>query len=123
MADCSKTLDFLREHNRMCDGFVCKDCPMGRENRPQTSEEYCGDFVNNHTEDAIAIVQKWSDEHPVMTWEGKLRELLPHAPIAEIMYEYCPQQIFGDPAPFDIDCEGEGTEPCLACWRSEYKEE
>ena len=78
-------------------------------------------MLKEHPDDAIAIVQKWSDEHPVLTWQGKLKELLPHAPIAELMNDYCPAQIFGNEAPKSTDlCESQAA--CVKCWNSEYKE-
>lgn len=118
MADCTKTVEFIRELVRLCDSnSLCSGCPLHNE------QESCEGTPSEYlSEDAISIVQKWSDEHPVMTWAGKLRELLPHAPIGQIMDEYCPYQIFGDHAPYKEDCEAEGPANCLDCWSGEYKE-
>ena len=52
--DCNKTLDFSHEYNRLCHSFDCEECPMHTR---------CAD-VSDITEEHIAIVQKWSDEHP-----------------------------------------------------------
>lgn len=53
--DCNKTLDFSHEYGRMCHCFPdCKECPL-HTRCPETS-----DITAEH----IAIVQKWSDEHP-----------------------------------------------------------
>lgn len=52
--DCSKTLDFVHEFTRMCDGG-CRACPL------QYRKECT---LRKVTEKTIAIVQKWSDEHP-----------------------------------------------------------
>ena len=52
--DCSKTLDFVHEFTRMCDGG-CRACPL-------LYRKEC--TLRKVTEKTIAIVQKWSDEHP-----------------------------------------------------------
>lgn len=55
--DCAKTLDFAHESKRLCDSSpCCSECPMDGMNCL-----YSGLWVN---EKNIAIVQKWSDEHP-----------------------------------------------------------
>lgn len=57
--DCTKTIDCIHEYHRLCCDFHsagcendCPFCDMGN----------CGlDFFD---EDKIALLQKWSDEHP-----------------------------------------------------------
>ena len=51
--DCSKTIDYAHEFTRMCDDG-CGVCPLYKAG--------CG--LKKLTEETIAIVQKWSDEHP-----------------------------------------------------------
>lgn len=53
--DCTKVLDYYHEFNRMCHSSTCVECGIGDEKR-------CGDVTN----ETIAAVQKWSDEHPVL---------------------------------------------------------
>ena len=118
MVDCTKTADFLREFGRMCGNGNCQECPIWREKAIAIP---CVNYIQNHQAEVLAIVQKWSDEHPAQTWAGKLRELLPHAPIAELMNDYCPAQIFGNEAQKSTDlCESQAA--CAKCWNSEYKE-
>lgn len=53
--DCNKTLDFSHEYKRMCHCFDrCEGCPLNT---------WCPE-MSDITEEHIAIVQKWSDEHP-----------------------------------------------------------
>lgn len=113
MADCKKTVEFLREWSRMCDAHEeCATCPLDEP----TSGRGCD--VCNIPDDAIAIVQKWSDEHPVMTWAGKLRELLPN--FTGMPHNYCPSLFFGNHAPSGCgDCNDIA---CVDCWNGEYKE-
>ena len=57
MANCNNTLDYIREHNRMCSTYRRCDngCPLkGKE---------CSE-IKEMTEKHIDIVQKWSGEHP-----------------------------------------------------------
>ena len=57
--DCSKTLDFSKEFDRLCNTYIaaeCKGCPL--ENSHYSCDGY------DVTQKVIDIVQKWSDEHP-----------------------------------------------------------
>lgn len=62
--DCSDTITFLREYRRMCNNhFFChKGCQID-----QLRSKYnlsCVVCLEEHPEEAVALVQKWSDEHP-----------------------------------------------------------
>lgn len=122
MADCTKTAEFLREWKRLFDNteiISLKDPKKPKE--VLVYNQIMSDL--EHPEQTIRYVQKWSDEHPVMTWKGKLRELLQNGPIAQLTDEYCPFQLFGDHAPCRDTCYAEGTDACDECWNGEYKEE
>ena len=58
--DCTKTLDFIHEYYRLCGlhpSGCDNDCPLcGMDN--------C--HLDSFNEDKIALLQKWSDEHPEM---------------------------------------------------------
>lgn len=58
--DCTKTRDCIHEYHRVCDSHPagCEiSCPL------IGADEICGfDIFEN--EDNIALLQKWSDEHP-----------------------------------------------------------
>lgn len=117
MADCTKTVEFLREWKRMCDGTICRRCGIGEANDSVTMS--CRRYVMTYPEDAIDIVQKWSDEHPALTWAGKLRELLPNANIDGLVCGTCPRDLFGGDAPVNYtNC----VNKCSDCWNGEYKE-
>ena len=56
--DCTKTLDYFHEKERLCDSFIneeygCTKCPLFKFYRCTIA-----------TEEYISIVQKWSDAHP-----------------------------------------------------------
>lgn len=73
MIDCSKAENYFAEKQRMAKkhklnhgGYACKlncaDCPLSHLNNGSTM--LCSDFETLYPERAVAIVQKWSDEHP-----------------------------------------------------------
>ena len=73
MIDCSRTENYFAEKQRMTKkhklnhgGYACKlncaDCPFSYLNNGSTM--LCSDFETLYPERAVAIVQKWSDEHP-----------------------------------------------------------
>lgn len=67
MADCSKTEVFLAEWNRMCESVViCDDCYMRNlvDGMKCTSKSLCMLAVLRSKEEAIKIVQEWSDNNP-----------------------------------------------------------
>ena len=93
MIDCSKTVNFLKENDRMChsiiNGSECgTSCLLSYEN----NGTYCGcnEFMLHYPEKAIAIVQKWSDEHPQRTY---LSELLRTFPNVELNCNGTPKRI------------------------------
>lgn len=118
MADCTKTAEFIRELVRMCDSNdACSSCPLH-----DAKHGACGGTpTESLSEDAIAIVQKWSDEHPVMTWEDKLKELLPNVDMGKIIGTCCPYNLLGGKAPNMETCRS--ALECVYCWNGEYKEE
>lgn len=115
MIDCSKTVNFLKENDRMChsiiNGSECgTSCLLSYEN----NGTYCGcnEFMLHYPEKAIAIVQKWSDENPQRTY---LSELLRTFPNVELNCNGTPKRIH---CPHhlglkDIDNCDKG---CVECW-------
>lgn len=126
MADCSKTVDFLREWKRMCDNKVfselCTCCPMNYKGTGH-ADMTCSMYARAYPDDAIAIVQKWSDEHPVLTWLDMLKKSFPNADAVAMVAKTCPGWTFGTgPNMFETECTGKQEYRCGACWLSEYKE-
>lgn len=63
MADCSKTVDYLREKDRMCKMF--EHCADGCLFHIAGSESMnCEMYENSEPEKAVAIMQNWSDNNP-----------------------------------------------------------
>lgn len=77
--DCSKTVNFMPEKERMCGSFDdCLDCPLNSINN--SVGVGCEMLVASHTDKALEIVQKWSDEHQPKTYTEDFFEKFPSAP-------------------------------------------
>lgn len=122
MIDCSITKNYLAEklrmtkkHNRMCD-IDCDDCPLNSKNNGVHT--LCKDFESLYPDKAIAIVQKWSDEHPPKTY---LSEFLRHYPNALLDDDgmpklFCPHRL-GLMSADDYRTDGD----CIKCWNQPIK--
>lgn len=59
MADCSKTVDFFKEKDRMCKMYACSEaCPF------TGLLKSCHRLMQKEPETAVEVVQRWSDAHP-----------------------------------------------------------
>lgn len=115
MADCSKTDVFLTELKRMCDSIVCSECEYGRSTEP------CRALIMDNYEEALRIVQKWSDEHPApkqKTYADVFRGKFPNQHIDHTNPKWwrriCRLDLFGGVCKHG-DCE--------KCWKEPYKED
>lgn len=92
MIDCLKTENYFAEKVRMTkkhkinDGACicelnCTECPLSSLNNGTTDNMACSDFETLYPEKAIAIVQKWSDEHPQKTYLTELLKIFPNTPL------------------------------------------
>lgn len=88
--DCSVTVKYLRERERMCafhgSDKCAEDCPMSSQNNGKKCG--CRPFECEYPEAAVEIVQAWSDEHPVKTRLDDLLEKHPHAKISDLNTPY-----------------------------------
>lgn len=92
MIDCLKTENYFAEKRRMTKkhklnggAYICKlncaECPLNSLNNGTTDNMACSDFETLYPEKAIAIVQKWSDEHPQKTYLTELLKIFPNTPL------------------------------------------
>lgn len=106
--DCSKTEVFLAEWNRMCKATSCGRCGLyGKEGT-------CRFFTQSKPEEAIAIVQEWSDANQPKTRLSVLLEAFPNAVMKSKgdLPLSCARLIFG----FDEnECE---KKSCAECWNT-----
>lgn len=132
MIDCMKTMNYFIEKSRMTtqqkDGVCklnCVDCPLGGSNNG--IDVPCSVFETNYPEKAIAIMQKWSDEHPQKTYLSEFLKNHPNALLNDdgIPKLFCPYDLgLTSVCPYDLelmstdDCRTN----CIDCWKQPIEE-
>lgn len=119
MIDCTKTKNYFAEKARMTKKdklgrckLYCGECLLNNKNNGTSENLLCGAFEAIYPEKAIAIVQKWSDEHPRETY---LSEFLKNYPNAQLKDDGTPVGI----CPHHLglinkeDCKNRN---CVECW-------
>lgn len=92
MIDCNIAKNYFNEKRRMTKkrkiyagiyqcGIDCHDCPLSSWNNDATDRMSCGEFEVLYPEQAISIVQQWSDTHPQKTYLTDLLEKYPNIPL------------------------------------------
>ncbi len=86
MIDCSKAANYLAEKRRMAKidekggcSIACFKCPLGPDNNGKAKG--CTTFEACYPEEAIAAVQRWSNEHPQKTYLTELLKIFPNTPL------------------------------------------
>lgn len=87
VAEMMDAVEFLKEKDRMCrtilivGGFVgrCDECEIGKR---KASGQTCDKYIVKHPEEAVAIVERWSKEHPRKTRQSEFLKMFPNARIA-----------------------------------------
>lgn len=96
-------IKFIKEKTRMCESFgtTCIGCPLYsvcKKGYLSRTKYECWMFIITHAEQAVAIVEKWSNEHPIMTNKMKFEEV------------------------FGKTCDESGVLARPSWWEAEYKE-
>ena len=68
---------FIKEKYRMCGTTDCLDCEVYRGKNEMVID--CYTLINKYPEEAVAIVEKWSQEHPLKTMLSDLLEKYPNS--------------------------------------------
>lgn len=76
--DCSITVNFFKEKERLTENcnIECVECPFFSKNNGM--DVVCNRFIRLHTERAVKILQKWSDENLVKTRLDDFKEKYPN---------------------------------------------
>ena len=121
---------YLKESERMC--ACCEDCQGCEIKERVGQEDSCIDFESANPESAVAIVEKWSAEHPIRTnavyVAEKLREIGYTVDIEELRLK-CPPHESDWYASYKNEktCGRKpyGRRPCVTCkaWWDEEREE
>lgn len=120
MINCTKTKNYFAEKARMTKKdklgrckLYCGECLLNNKNNGTSENLLCGAFEAIYPEKAIAIVQKWSDEHPRETY---LSEFLKNYPNAQLRIDGTPRGV----CPYYLglmsrdDCRKDHN--CVECW-------
>ena len=108
--------EYLMEKARMTEEcrIACADCLLFCYHNGTGSG--CNSFEYKHTEQAIAIVQKWAQEHPRKTILQDFLEKYPKARVNEKGYpdDVCPAELgyLGE----NFECEEVFDTNCESCW-------
>ena len=124
MIDCNITTNYLFERQRMTkqqtDGtcrIKCANCPLSEKNNDMDIS--CLAFEILYPEKTVAIVQKWSNEHPQKTYLTELLKIFPDTPLKD---DGTPDSI----CPYELglmninDCK-KGRN-CIECWNRPFGE-
>lgn len=78
--DCSKTVNLIKEWNRMCSeiGTRCSRCPLSCNNNGTNLT--CFDYIKQYPGKVAEIVQTWSDARRQKTYVEDFFEKFPNAP-------------------------------------------
>lgn len=87
--DCSKTEEFLKEWKKMC---IKGEANCGIRKRIDSCLD-CQDYACNNPQEAINIIQQWSDEHQRKTRQSEFLKLFPNARLESGVLEICPNAV------------------------------
>lgn len=105
-------VEFLKEKERMCNKCsACSGCPVDKKNNGFYMD--CEDLAIENPEEFVAIIEKWSAEHPVKTRQSEFLKMFPNAQTLQNgALAVCPKVI-------DLECGMNCNSSCKDC-RKEY---
>ena len=107
-------VEFLQKMRRMCDSFDVKcdtGCPL-QDLKRKINKAICREAITDCPEEAVAIVQKWAEEHPVKTRMSDFFEKHPNATKREDGRPLVCAFYIG----YEARERCEPNENCLVCW-------
>lgn len=82
---------FVKEWKRMCrSSKTCLSCSIGKSAGVST---VCSNVVKEEPEKYVAIVEKWSAEHPMKTRQSEFLKMYPNADMRNGIILICPRKI------------------------------
>lgn len=119
--DCSMTENYLKEKARITKSSYsdsctinCRDCPLSSDNNIHGYT--CSCFEKMHPKEAISIVQKWSDEHPLLKPKTMLEDFLEKFPNARLLSDGTPDVCCARLGYGVRTCMMIDGENCRECW-------
>lgn len=103
-------IKYIKDKTRMCREINCKDCNLSHW--LNGTEHSCSEFAYLYPEKAVAIVEKWSEEHPQKTMLTDFKEKYPKAVCDGdgMPEEICPWQLGYE------EYKGRCSYECVECW-------
>lgn len=120
-------LEYFTEQSRMTKNccISCKECGISSINNEENIS--CTEFEYKYPERAVAIVQKWSEEHPRKTILQDFLEKYPKAMLTEYgePINICPYDLGYEGKPEDDNalCNSIELDDCKKCWDRPLGEE
>ena len=112
---------FIKERVRMCkSNEYCRGCEF--YDFKVKADMECATYINIYPEETVAVVEKWSQEHPQKTM---LQDLLEKHPKVMLRDDSTPKCV----CPEDLGyCEGRYCNEinkldCVACWNRPLEEQ
>ena len=73
-------VEYLKTARRICESYRCGDCPLAIKDGDNIF--YCKNPMSSrevkNPEEAVAIVQKWAEEHPIKTRQSEFLKIFPN---------------------------------------------
>lgn len=86
-------VNFIVTRDRMCRSFNnrCRGCEIANR---MDGNESCNDYIKRCPAEAVAIVEKWSKEHPRKTRQSEFLKMFPRVEkAADGMVAFCPEDM------------------------------
>ena len=126
MIDCSNTREYFAEKAKMvkltdvgvCE-IKCANCPLSEKNNGKG--RLCVDYEMHHPEEAISIVQRWSNANSQKTYLSKLLKYFPNTELDKYgaPKRICPHHL----GLHDMEgCKKNYSCACIECWNQALPE-
>lgn len=126
MIDCTNTEEYFTEKARMvkltdigvCE-IECTNCPLSEKNNGKG--RLCADYEMHHPEEAISIVQRWSNAHPRKTYLSEFLKNYPNAELDHGVPKVCLKKL-GAVLGCAKTKKGDVYISCYSCWNQPVEE-
>ena len=116
---------FLKTKNRMCAAYLraistkCDGCPLD-----EVASVMCSKWCFDHAEEAVGIVERWAEQHPVKTRQSEFLKQWPEALMTEDGFvNICPSRFVTGFRNEKGECTQFGTKGCNNCRREFWLKE
>ena len=114
-------VEFIVTRDRMCRSFNGR-CTGCEANEHMGADDICIDYMVQHPQEVVEIVERWTKEHPLKTRQSEFLKMFPRAGRGEDgLIVFCPED-------FDSKFEcplkrGSGHDLCGECRKNYWLEE